>query len=548
MSLASVLPTTRPAEGADSRHRVWGALLVCVVATLLILPAVGRQYITTSDEARFVLIARDMLERGVWFDTIVREKHYRNKPPLYPWSIAVLSRLSGGLTETTAGMPVALAAVAAVLCTFLLAEALFGVRAGIAAGLALTTSYGFFQSSLEALPDMLVLGFAMLAVWAFWRAAQAPDHRRWLAVFWGALGFSCFAKGPAGLMPLAPAVVWLWSTYGPAGLRKLWSAPGAVVFAAITLVWVAPFVSFGASSFAANVVVGNWLAWYFGFPSLRQVGNAVEDAVVGLLPWTLPAGLAFLLAWRARRDPAVRFALLATIVPLVIVLLAANQRRRYLLPVYPGAAVVLAWWATARIEAAPVARRALAWLGLAGAGAGIAALVWLGRSDDWFVDARSWSAVPLYVALAGLGAALFVGLRRARAGVLIGGGATASLLLLGWSVYPHAVWLNRTQDYPRLAASLERHAKGGDAAVYGGRYFPLDFYIGRPLVRLRDAQQFNEYLARPDAPPVVLDNRAWDTLQGQIQQPVVELDSVHVRPWDMRIVRRADAPPGMAPR
>ncbi len=536
------MPVSGVISKASRRRRAGGAFLVCAFTVALVFPAIGRQYITTSDEARFVLIARDMLERGVWFDAIVREKHYRNKPPLYPWSIAALSSAAGGITETTAGLPVAIAAVAAALFTCLLGEALFGARAGPAAGLVLATSYGFFQHSLELLPDMLVTAFVTLAAWAFWRSTAAGG-RGWLVAFWAALGMGCFAKGPVGLLPLGPAIVWLWSEGGARALRRLGSLPGAAVFAAITLVWAAPFVSLGASSFASNVVVGNWLSWYLGVPSLESLGDAFEDGVVGLLPWTLPALLAFPLAWRARSRPTVRYALLSVLVPLAIVLLAANQRRRYLLPVYPGAALVLAWWAVERIEAAPTARRVLAWLGVAAAGAGVVALVWLGGTADWFVTGRSWLAAPIYVALAGLGAALFVGLRRARSDVLIGGGAAAVLLLLGWAVHPYTAWVNRTQDYPELAVRVERHARGGDAAVYGGRYFPLDFYLGRPLVRLRDARQFNEYLARPDAPPVVLDNRAWRTLQGHIEQPIVELDVVRVRAWDMRVVRRAGVAP-----
>jgi 4-amino-4-deoxy-L-arabinose transferase-like glycosyltransferase len=514
------------------------------VAAALVMPAVGRQYITTSDEARFALIARDMLERGVWYDAIVREKHYRNKPPLYPWSITLFARLGHGVTEVAAGLPVALAAVTSVLGTFLLGERLFGLRAGIAAGLVLATSYGFFQHSLEILPDMLVLAFATLAGWAFWCSTGTPAHRGWLVLYWTALAMGCFAKGPVGIIPLLLAAAWLWTEGGLAALRRLWSWPGAVVFALITLAWVAPFVALGASTFASNVVVGNWLSWYLGLRSLESLGNTAEDIVMGLLPWTLLLPLAVPLAWRARRQPAVRYAWLTMVVPFVVVLLAANQRRRYLLVAYPGAALLVAWWATTQIKAAPAARHAHAWIGLAGAAAGIAALVWLGRASDWIVTAWSWQATPIYVALAGVGAGLFVGLRHGRADVLIGGTAAAALLLLGWTIHPYSAWVNRTQDFPELAARLERHARGGEAAVYGGRYFPLDFYLGRPLERLRDSEQFNAYLARPDAPLVVLDNRAWQLLKNQLERPVVELDIIRVRAWDMRIVRRADGAAG----
>ena len=133
-----------------------------------------------------------------------------------------------------------------------------------------------------------------------------------------------------------------------------------------------------------------------------------------------------------------------------------------------------------------------------------------------------------------------LGLRRARPGLLIGGVAGATLLLFGWTALDQAAWVNRTQDFPRLAARVERHARGGDVAVYGGRYFPLDFYLGRPLVRLRNPQQLNDFLRRAGAPSVVLDDRAWKVLRSHIEPTIVELDMVHVRDWKMRIVRRAE--------
>ncbi|HEX7788083.1 MAG TPA: glycosyltransferase family 39 protein, partial [Methylomirabilota bacterium] len=537
-----------PVADRDRRHRTLGALLVCAVATLLIVPAVGRQYITTSDEARFVLIARDMLDRGVWFDAVVREKHYRNKPPLYPWTIAAVARAGGGISETAAALPIALAAITAAVATFWLAESLFGVRAGIAAGLVLITSHGFFQHSREMLPDMLVVAFATLAAWTFWRSTDAPDRRGWLGAFWIAVAMGCFAKGPAGLLPVLPAAVWLWSEHGPRGLQRLASWAGLGAFGAISLVWIAPFLSFGASSFASDVVVNNWLSWYFGIPRPARLGNSALDAVVGFLPWTLPLLVALPVAWRARRDPAVRYALTCSIVPLLVVLLAENHRRRYLLPVYPGLALIIGWWATTRIDAAPAARRMVAWMGLAGVAVGVT--VCLVKPPGWLVSPRSWAAVPLAVGAAALAVALFVGLRRARPGLLIGGVAGATLLLFGWTALDQAAWVNRTQDFPRLAARVERHARGGDVAVYGGRYFPLDFYLGRPLVRLRNPQQLNDFLRRAGAPSVVLDDRAWRSLRSLIEPPIVELDTLPVRAWKMRVVRRADAPGptvGLAP-
>src|SRR4030095_12541112 len=110
----------------------------------------------------------------------------------------------------------------------------------------------------------------------------------------------------------------------------------------------------------------------------------------------------------------------------------------------------------------------------------VGAAVCLARPPGWLVSPWSWAGLPLVVAGVALAAPLLVGLRRARTAVLVGGVAAASLVLLGWTAHYHAAWVNHAQDFPLLATRVERHARGGDIAVYGGRYFPLAFYLAPP--------------------------------------------------------------------
>jgi 4-amino-4-deoxy-L-arabinose transferase-like glycosyltransferase len=131
----------------------------------------------TSHEARFALLARDIVERGGWFEPRVGGEVYRNKPPLYPWSIAALSLPRGRVTEATAQAPAVAAAVGAILFTLLLGAALFGARAGLWGALILLTSYEFFAYSQLLLPDMLVVVFVTAAAYFFWRAQGDPPGR-----------------------------------------------------------------------------------------------------------------------------------------------------------------------------------------------------------------------------------------------------------------------------------------------------------------------------------------------------------------------------------
>src|SRR5206468_5694042 len=116
-------PTTR-----ERRRRLTLALLVTLFAAILVLPPVGARQIVSGDEARFALLAQDMLTRGTWFDARVREERYRNKPFMYPWAIKLLSMPGGRVTQTTAHLPIAVGAIGAVFFTALLGQQLFGAR------------------------------------------------------------------------------------------------------------------------------------------------------------------------------------------------------------------------------------------------------------------------------------------------------------------------------------------------------------------------------------------------------------------------------------
>ncbi len=525
--------------------RLQAALLVSVVTALLVLPPLGQRIIATSDEARFALLARDIIERGAWFDVQVRGKQYRNKPPLYAWSIAALSLPSGRVTEATAHAPVALAAIGTVLFTFLLGDRLFNRRAGLWAALILATSYGFFGHSQLVLPDMLLLCFATLAGCAFWRAMTDPPGRGALVVFFAALALGLFAKGPVGLLPLLAAAVWLCMAHGVRGLGQLWSPVGVGVFGLITLVWLGPFLALGSGSFAETVLWQDWLTWYVGLPAVGKLADPAVDLIVGFLPWTLVAPLAVGHGARAWKTPAVRFALLWSLVPLLVVMLAANQRTRYLLPVFPGLALLVAWWADTHGTVSTLPARLLGLTALVLAGAAILALnspESLGLDERPHVPGLSWEVLPLVGGTALLGLTLFWGLRVGRPLVLVYGTVAAMVVILGYGIWPYNTRFNEFWDFRRLAAGIERHARGGEVAVfggnvYGGRWFSIDFYAGRPLRSVQTIPEFTAFLAREEQPIVVVRDPIWRIIQPGISMKVSVLEQMAVGGQNMLIVQ-----------
>ncbi len=521
--------------------RLTAALVVTAVSALLVLPPLGQRILATNDEVRFALLAREMLNRGVWFDVQFRGTRYQNKPLLYPWSIALLSRVRGRVTEATAQAPVAIAAVLTALFTFLLGDRLFSRRAGLWAALVLATSYGFFALSQSSLPDVIVVCFQTMAGYAFWRAIREPPGRGALVAFYAALAFAVFAKGPVGLLPFLSAGIWLWTERGwKAVAGGLWSPAGALVFALVTLIWLGPFLALGSATFGRSVLWQDWLAWYAGLPAPRNLANVAVDLLVGSLPWTLVAAPAILWAVRVRRNPPVKFALLWAVVPLLVIALAQHQRTRYLAPIYPGVALIIAWWADAHGTVRAPAGRVLGLISLGGALAVIvlsAAPMWLGPEQRPFVPGFSWQALPLMAACALLGGALFWGLTAGRPAVLMYGGVAAMVAVLSYGAWLYTPRFNERWDFRHLTASIERHAAGGETAMFGVRWFSLDFYLGRPVRWLGTVQEFDAFLRRADRPVGVVNARTWLSIQGQTSPGVRVLEESTIGGQQILIVR-----------
>lgn len=518
------------------------AALVAGLAAALVLPLLGQRSIRSGDEARFAILAQDMLERGTWFDARIRDQRYRNKPLLYPWAIKVLSMPGGHVTETTAQLPVVVAAVAAVFLTTMLGQQLFSPTAGMAAGLVTVTSYAFFAHSQSLLPDMLVVAFGLGALCAFWRAVHGPPDASALVAFYVLVALSVAAKGPMGLLALLVVIAWLLTEDGVRGLRRLASPLGALAFVAVTAVWLVPYLAAGGRSFAGDVVWEDWLAWYLGAPRPFSMLSVVFGGLRGFLPWTVLLILPLLAVRRQWRDGPLRLAFLAWILPLICVSLTHNYRERYVLPTYPAAALLVGWWCDrspterTRAEVLVPAVTGVTMLALIGA------LAW--PSSDLpernLIEGFWWKAAAMAtgaLAVVGYAAGMLVtGRRRALvAGVALG---MAPLLLAGTRMYDG--WTSRRENYAELAVLTERYAQGRDVGISGGGFLPIDFYLGRALTQVRTASEFDAWVARPSHPVVVVSERAWSTLRTEVREDVEVVDAMPVRNHLMLLLRRKE--------
>jgi len=192
------------------------------LAAMLFLPGIGERILYSGDEARYALLARNMVETGDWLVPRIGREVHLEKSPLFIWSIAALSLGHREVTELTAVLPAALSGIAGVGATLLLGRRMFDGRTGLLAALILATTWGYFWHARLALADMMVTFFIVVSLVAFWAgAADGASRRLPMALFWLCLGLGYSAKGPAGLMPLLPCAVFLVMEHGWRGLGRL---------------------------------------------------------------------------------------------------------------------------------------------------------------------------------------------------------------------------------------------------------------------------------------------------------------------------------------
>ena len=324
------------------------ALALAGAALPLTLVDLGRRVIATNDEARFPLLAADVLARGAWLQPQLAGEPYLLKPPLTAWLIALASWPAGHVTALTATIPTALAAIALAFVVWALGRELFGASVGLIAGVVVLTSQGVIHFARVPLPDMPMTCLVTTALWMFARMTRAaePAVGAWLGCgFFAALAF--WSKGPAGL--LLPTAVAIAAVLVDSDLRHRWSSPLPALAVALLLVapwWVLTLFRSGSTQ---RVVVNDYVLWYVPLAAGWSSLAAPIGHVVGiLLPWVLVLPAALYVAARHRAVENERRALTLVLIWLgvtfVLVALSREQRFRYYLPVVPPAALAVAWW------------------------------------------------------------------------------------------------------------------------------------------------------------------------------------------------------------
>ncbi len=500
--------------------------VLVLLAILTFFVGLGRPAITDSDEAFYAEAAREMVEGGDWITPQYNGQDRFEKPVLYYW-LAALAYLVAGVSETAARVPSAMAGLVLVLTTYACARRWYDEATGLLAGAITATSFGYVAVARLALPDLLLACFITLGTWAALNALVAPsrvepDSRRrwWLLGAGAALACGFLTKGPVGVVlpaivvgPLALWRCWTGRVSRPDGtgarLTRLALDVGVLALVVLLLAgpWFAAMTATHGLSYLDRFFVAENVERFVTprYNTPRPLWYYLPILGAGLLPWS-----PFMLVWwrpirrlaqRARRIQAVEVWLVVwALAPLFFYSVSAGKQPRYILPILPPLAVLLARGISRRCPRSgpngerPRPDRLLA---VAGVTSGtvlviFGALVYRAQSLLTGVSAGAVLTGAVLLAVSGLGVSVVAVSARQR---LIPGALAVAAVVATLSV--HYVVLSRAGPEPVEEMAALVRAAGPETVSYGRyRVFVrnLVFYSGRPHVELTTAEQVLAFL------------------------------------------------------
>jgi 4-amino-4-deoxy-L-arabinose transferase-like glycosyltransferase len=285
--------------------------LSCLLAlsAAVLLPGLGGSGRLSYHEAFVAQGAREMLDSGTWGYPTIGGRPWLEKPPLPWWLVAAAGRIAGGVDESVARLPTAIAATLMVLGVAALAARHYGPGIGLLAGAVQATTAWAVQRGRLAEADVLLACLITWAIAAFDRmgadedeAAPGGGWRRARWAFFVLLGLTSLVKGigfGAALILAVVAVAIVWRRDGVV-LRRLIFPAGATAALVLSIAWpLAMIARHGTGALALwTMHVSDRLA---ARPT-EFAGERWWEYVPGLLiqatPWT---PLAVVGAWHSLR-------------------------------------------------------------------------------------------------------------------------------------------------------------------------------------------------------------------------------------------------------
>ena len=508
-------------------------LPLIVLAGLTFFAGLGRGAITDADEAFYAESAHEMVASGDWITPHYNFEPRFQKPVLYYWLTAATYRLAGE-SETTARWWAAMAGLGLALLTARCARQWYGDPTGLLAGAIVATSFGYVSIGRMALPDLPLTFFITLSIWAALRATVDEPKPSTRAVVGAAvaIGLGFLTKGPVAL--ILPALVVIPVLVIERRSLVLGSGQiilGALVLMAVAAPWYVAMWTRHGNEYLQHFFVGDNLERFatdrFNDPRPWWFYGPIVSG--GLLPWT-PLALVWVppvTRWLRKRADigALEMRLLMwAVLPLAFYTLSVGKQPRYVLPVLPPLAILLA---------ASVVERTRRWRGLDGTGTpprrstavvagaalgGLALVVLAGllvRIEPLLINISPVATVTSAVVIGASGLAV-IGVSVSRAWRAAPGTLAVAAAISFVALQFGGLSGGGDDTVRQVAALVTAQRTNGEAlATYGVFVRNLVFYTGVRTADVITDEQAQQFLSQPSRALIVAPADVLDRLEGE---------------------------------
>ena len=328
-----------------------------IVSAIVFFWGLGSIDLLSLNEGRRALAIQEMVSSGNWLLPHLNGELYLTKPPLLYWLSSSLAFI-WGVNEWTLRLPSALAAIAVLIMVYRYALQQSGKWAALFAVQLLIANLGFAMLGRRAEIEMLLTALCVGSLLSALQYIQSQSSKNWIILSYFLLALALMTKGPLVILlvtlPLLIAAIY---SKNPHIKAVLLSGRGWLIFLVVGLTWYAI------------------VSWQLGFDiwatiakrdMLDKMQSESAKPILSYLAWIavdfmLLIGL-FLVGvkefFKQQFQQSRQLVLLAaTILPLIIFSLFSNKHAKYLLPIYPLIAILLAIKLAAIFDAATEAKK-----------------------------------------------------------------------------------------------------------------------------------------------------------------------------------------------
>jgi dolichol-phosphate mannosyltransferase len=533
-----LFPAVQASPGGDGRATTWKrfVILLAIIGPLLFLRL--SYPLTYPDETRYAKIPAEMLASGDYVVPTLGGEPYLDKPPMLYWVTAGLYH-TFGVSEGSARLAAALAALGTVLAGFWIGRRVVGERAAWLGTLLFATSLGILGSGRFLTTDPLLVTMVTTGLLA---AILGVGGDRYRAGWWIFSGFACglgvLTKGPVALvLCLPPVLVGRWLSASRVRLTLWRWIQFAVPIVALATPW---FVLISKTR-------PEFVSYFFLRHHFERFVNAFDHALpwwiylptilVLLLPWTvvLPSLIARAGSRRAEaretRSREEGYLVLSALWTIGFFSLSSSKLPSYVIPALPPIGLVMGrlfdlnLWRRGTTSGATPSRLPRAALIFTLVFTAFLALIDILLDGEALIEGHQWAGAMI-------------------AGALIVGGLTASRVLRGdhrrWLAAAVVVWLGWAffffdvapevaylRALPRQARVVAAQADGQSLPIIavGSRLGPGMMYMRHDEIAdlaPEDSEPIREWLEKSPRVVLIADREIAGTVVGYAADRVVE--------------------------